>query len=65
VSGEDDDRRDPSDGPLLEEQFRSAGAAAALKVLPIGHGLTTEDEDVVRAWLRDLRNQPGNTAQLP
>jgi phospholipase/carboxylesterase len=61
VSGEDDARRDPSDGPSLEGQFRAAGAAATLVVLPVGHGLTTADEDAVISWLRDFSNQSSAT----
>jgi phospholipase/carboxylesterase len=58
VSAEDDSRRDPSDGPSLDSQFRAAGAASTLVVLPVGHGLTAADQDAVTAWLLDLNDQP-------
>lgn len=58
VSGEDDLRRDPSDGPWLDRQFRAAGAASTLVVLPVGHGLTAVDWSAVTAWLLHLNDQP-------
>ena len=58
VCGEDDARRDASDGPSLERQFMAAGARTTLVVLPVGHGLMTADEEAVTTWLRDLRSQP-------
>lgn len=57
VSGQDDARRDSSDGPMLASQFRAAGARSALVLLPVGHGLTTADENAVTRWLPDLRSQ--------
>lgn len=42
VSGEDDARRDPSDGPSLDRLLTAAGATT-LVVLPAGHGLTCAD----------------------
>lgn len=56
VSGQVDARRDPSDGPSLATQLRAAGAATSLVVLPVGHPLTTADENAVARWLRDVRN---------
>lgn len=54
VSGEADMRRDPRDGPFIAKQFKAAGAATTLVVLPVGHVLTTADEDAVLTWMRDL-----------
>jgi phospholipase/carboxylesterase len=55
VRGEGDARRTPSDGPQLARQFESAGADASLVVLPVGHGLTTADENAVTRWLPKVR----------
>jgi phospholipase/carboxylesterase len=43
-------------GPLageLEDRLRSAGAELTAKVLDANHGLGTEDEVIVRAWLAE------------
>lgn len=61
VSGEDDSRRDPSDGPSLASQFRAAGAASTLVVLPVGHGLTAADQAAVTGWRQDLDDQPASS----
>jgi phospholipase/carboxylesterase len=53
VYGQDDPRRDPSDGPSLDRQFKVAGAATTLVKLPAGHNLTTGDEDAVATWMQD------------
>ena len=58
LSGEGDPRRDPSDGPTLASQFRAAGAATSLVVVPAGHGLTTADENAVTRWLPEVRKSP-------
>ena len=54
VSGEVDARRDPRDGPSLAKQLKAAGATTTLVVLPVGHPLTTADENAVLTWTRDL-----------
>lgn len=54
VSGEQDVRRDPRDGPSLAKQLKTAGATTTLVVLPIGHALTTADENAVSTWTRNL-----------
>lgn len=47
VSGEADARRDPRDGASLAKQLTTAGATTTLVVLPVGHVLTTADENAV------------------
>ena len=54
VCGQDDARRQPSDGPSLAGQLRAAGAETTLVELPVGHGLTAADEEVSATWLRGV-----------
>lgn len=51
IGGEDDERRDPRDAPLLAEQLRTAGARVTTRLLATGHLLTATDEGLVRGWL--------------
>jgi phospholipase/carboxylesterase len=53
VCGQHDARRKPFDGPSLDRQFTVAGATTRLVVLPVGHGLTADDEGLVATWMRD------------
>lgn len=56
LGGAVDDRRKPSDTPLLAEQFRRSGATVTAHVLQAGHGLeeTGLDHRLARTWLAGL-----------
>ncbi len=53
LAGKHDERRRPSDAPLLATQFQAAGANVTLHILDCGHGWAPLDEDIslARAWL--------------
>ncbi|GAB2579667.1 alpha/beta hydrolase [Microlunatus antarcticus] len=51
VDGAQDRRRDPGDGRRLAERLSVAGVAVTHRVLPAGHAITAEDEEVARDWL--------------
>ena len=51
----------PSDGPSHNSQFRAAGAASTLVMLPVGHGLTAADQAAVTGWRQDLDDQPASS----
>jgi predicted esterase len=53
LDGAHDDRRLPGDGQLLADRLVSAGALVTHAVLPTGHGISTEDEHAISAWLDD------------
>lgn len=51
IDGAQDPRRSPTDGLRLAEQLRRAGADVSHRVLPVGHAITAEDEEIARDWL--------------
>ncbi len=55
IAGEHDTRRSPGDGQRLAQQLRHSGALVTHHLLPVGHPLTTQDEEIAREWLRPLR----------
>lgn len=54
LDGAHDDRRLPGDGQLLADRLVSAGALVTHAVLPAGHGICTEDEQAIGAWLKEV-----------
>ncbi len=55
IDGAKDSRRSPGDGERLAEKLVHVGAVVSHHVLPVGHSITTLDEDIVREWLERLR----------
>jgi phospholipase/carboxylesterase len=55
IDGAKDSRRSPGDGERLAERLTHAGAAVSHHVLPVGHSITTLDEELVGDWLGRLR----------
>jgi phospholipase/carboxylesterase len=53
LSAASDERRAPSDAPLLEGQLKEAGASVTAHVLPGGHGWDEDGRDITlsRSWL--------------
>jgi phospholipase/carboxylesterase len=56
LAGKHDERRSPSDAPLLAAQLGAVGAAVTLHTLDAGHGWAPLDQDVImtRAWLAGI-----------
>jgi phospholipase/carboxylesterase len=54
IDGAKDSRRSPGDGGRLAERLVRAGAAVSHHVLPVGHAITAQDEEIVRDWLQRL-----------
>ncbi len=54
IDGRKDSRRSPGDGLLLAERLVRAGALVTHRVLPIGHSITNEDEQIASEWLRAI-----------
>jgi phospholipase/carboxylesterase len=55
IDGAKDSRRSPGDGAKLAQRLSRAGANVIHQVLPVGHAITTTDEEIARVWLRDPR----------
>jgi phospholipase/carboxylesterase len=55
IDGTHDLRRSPGDGQRLAGKLSRAGAVVTHHVLPVGHSITTEDEQIARDWLTSLR----------
>jgi phospholipase/carboxylesterase len=51
IDGAQDPRRSPTDGLRLAERLSRAGADVTHRVLPVGHAITAEDEEIAREWL--------------
>lgn len=58
VDGAYDQRRSVGDGRRLAERLSGAGAVLTHQVLPVGHSISDEDEELAREWLKALQ-QPG------
>lgn len=56
LAGKHDERRQPSDAPLLAAQLEAVGAKVTLHILDSGHGWAPLDEDITlaRAWLTGI-----------
>ena len=54
IDGEKDSRRSPGDGARLAERLTRADATVTHRVLPCGHAITTLDQQLARAWLRNI-----------
>jgi phospholipase/carboxylesterase len=54
LDGAQDARRSATDGLRLAECLGRAGAVVTHRVLPTGHALTVEDEEIARDWLVSL-----------
>jgi len=54
IDGAHDPRRSPGDGQRLAEMLTRAGAVVTHHVLPDGHSITAEDEQIAREWLTSL-----------
>jgi phospholipase/carboxylesterase len=54
IDGEKDSRRSPGDGARLALRLSNAGATVTHHVLPCGHTITTQDQQLARDWLREL-----------
>lgn len=51
TDGAQDQRRSANDGRRLAERLSGAGAMLTHRVLPVGHAISDEDEDLAREWL--------------
>ena len=55
VDGAQDQRRSADDGRRLAERLSGAGAVLTHRVLPVGHPIGDEDEELAREWLKALQ----------
>lgn len=51
IDGSEDHRRAAGDGHRLAEKLRRANAVLSHRVLPVGHAITDDDEEIAREWL--------------
>jgi hypothetical protein len=51
LDGEKDSRRSPGDGVRLAKRLTRAGATVSHHVLPVGHSITSMDQEIAREWL--------------
>jgi len=52
IDGAKDSRRERGDGKRLADRLTRADAVVAHHVLPVGHSITTLDEEIIRDWLQ-------------
>ncbi|MEZ2219471.1 alpha/beta hydrolase [Rhizobium sp. RCC_161_2] len=51
TAGENDQRREPGDAPLVHRQFENCHADVSMHMLPTGHGLHESEATLIGDWL--------------